>query len=173
MNEERPPKTWDSEARTVEGRGDETLRLAQLGELTADELATLRERANEAKLRVGTDAERISGGGREHGVSLDQQAVELWKTVEAALKLSRSSVSRRSAVSSSARAASRRCDPGDAASGGLAELQRTAPPVTGPEVRPEELRPGLGRQPGRDGHGGDEQDGEDDAEGYFHVSDGT
>jgi hypothetical protein len=71
----------------MEGVGDETVRLAELGELTAEELAALREEANEARLRVGTDAERISGGGRNTpgAVSMDAQAVELWERVEAAL----------------------------------------------------------------------------------------
>jgi hypothetical protein len=38
-----------------------------------------------AMLRIGTDSERISGGWRKHGVSLDQQAVDLWETVQSAL----------------------------------------------------------------------------------------
>ena len=41
-------------------RDEETLRLAEFGELTDVELAALRERANEAKLRVGTDREHVS-----------------------------------------------------------------------------------------------------------------
>jgi hypothetical protein len=36
------------------------VRLAELGELTADELAALRERANEARLRTGTPGEVLS-----------------------------------------------------------------------------------------------------------------
>jgi hypothetical protein len=55
------------------------LRLAELGELRPDELAAVRERANEARLRVGTAAERISGGGRDSSgaVSMDARAAEL------------------------------------------------------------------------------------------------
>jgi hypothetical protein len=70
----------------VEGVGDETVRLAELGELTAEELAALGEEANEARLRVGTDDEQISGGGRNtpRAVSVDVRAVELWERVEAA-----------------------------------------------------------------------------------------
>jgi hypothetical protein len=67
-------------------RGDhralEAVRLAELGELTAAELAALREEANEARLRVGTDSERISGGWRKYGISLDQRAVELWEALQ-------------------------------------------------------------------------------------------
>ena len=66
-------------------RALEAVRLAELGELTREELAALRERANEARLRIGTTGERISGGGREHGVSMDVRAVELWEAVERAL----------------------------------------------------------------------------------------
>ena len=51
-----------------------------------EEVAAIREAANEARLRVGTDAERISDGWRKYGVSLDQQAVELWEDVHAAIK---------------------------------------------------------------------------------------
>jgi hypothetical protein len=55
------------------------LRLAELGELRPDELAAVRERANEARLRVGTAAERISGGRRDSSgaVSMDARAAEL------------------------------------------------------------------------------------------------
>jgi hypothetical protein len=45
----------------------------------------LREAANEARLRIGTDSERFSGGGRVYGVPVDKQAVELWERVKAAL----------------------------------------------------------------------------------------
>jgi len=71
---EEQPRPWAAE----------TVRLAELGELTSEELAALQEKANEARLRVGTDAERISGGGRENGVSMDQRAVDLWDAVERA-----------------------------------------------------------------------------------------
>jgi hypothetical protein len=62
----------------------EAVRLAELGELTDDELAALREQANEAKLRIGTGSERISGGWRKYGISMDQQDVDLWEAVCAA-----------------------------------------------------------------------------------------
>jgi hypothetical protein len=71
----------------MEGVGDETVRLAELGELTAEELAALREEANEASMRIGTDAEHISRGWRNTpgAVSMDGRAVELWERVGAAL----------------------------------------------------------------------------------------
>jgi hypothetical protein len=47
------------------------VRLAQLGQVDVDELAALRERAHEAKLRVGTGRERLSDG-----VSLDARNVD-------------------------------------------------------------------------------------------------
>jgi hypothetical protein len=68
---EPKPSGWDAEA----------VRLAELGLLEPDELAALRERANEARLRVGTPAERIAGGNRASGVSVDAAAVELWDRV--------------------------------------------------------------------------------------------
>jgi len=60
------------------------VRLAELGELRPDELAALGEGATEARLRVGTPRERISGGNRESGVSVDAAAVALWDAVELA-----------------------------------------------------------------------------------------
>jgi hypothetical protein len=79
----RPWAWWAFEAGEERPDGDrEPVRLAELGELTAEELAALREEANEARLRIGTESERISGGWRKYGVSLDQQAVDLWETVE-------------------------------------------------------------------------------------------
>jgi hypothetical protein len=62
------------------------VRLAELGELTADEIAALREKATEAQLRIGTDSEHISGGWRDSppAVSMDKCAVEVWKRVTAA-----------------------------------------------------------------------------------------
>jgi hypothetical protein len=61
-------------------RAGEVVRLAELGVLTPEELARLRERANEARLRIGTGRERISGD-----ISVDAQAVELWERVSAAV----------------------------------------------------------------------------------------
>jgi hypothetical protein len=64
----------------------EAVRLAELGELGAGELAALRERATEAGLRVGTPAERVSGGSLSgRGVSMDARAVELWEAVRRAV----------------------------------------------------------------------------------------
>lgn len=83
----RPWGWWSFEAgeEPPEPR-DEPVRLAGLGELTDAELVALREAADEARPRVGTAAERISGGGRDcpGAVSLDVRAVELWERVEAA-----------------------------------------------------------------------------------------
>jgi hypothetical protein len=75
---EQQPHDWAAEA----------VRLAELGELRDDELAALRERANEAKLRVGTPRERVSGGSLRYGgcavVSVDRRAVELFEAVRTA-----------------------------------------------------------------------------------------
>ena len=72
---------------------EETVRLAELGELSSEEVAALRERGTEARLRVGTPAEQISGGNIIDGkpsspstYSLDQHTANLWERVEAALK---------------------------------------------------------------------------------------
>jgi hypothetical protein len=48
-------------------------------------LAELEENANVARARIGTTAERFSGGGRQYGVPVDQQDVDLWEAVKAAL----------------------------------------------------------------------------------------
>jgi hypothetical protein len=52
----RPWGWWAFEAgeRKPSGNGAQAVRLAELGELRYDELAALRERANEAKTRIGT-----------------------------------------------------------------------------------------------------------------------
>jgi hypothetical protein len=67
------------------------VRLAELGELTGEELAAIEEDANVARPRIGTPAEHISGGGRNTpgAVSMDQQDVDLWEAVQAALKRGR------------------------------------------------------------------------------------
>ena len=70
------------EERPAGGCAAETVRLAELGVLRPDELAALRERATEARLRIGTPRERISGGNRQSGVSVDAAAVELWAAVQ-------------------------------------------------------------------------------------------
>ena len=77
---EEPPRPDD----LTDHRELEAVRLAELGELNSSELAALHEKANEARLRVGTMSERISGGWREHGVSMDQRDVDLWDAVERA-----------------------------------------------------------------------------------------
>jgi hypothetical protein len=80
---EDPPEPGEDDDLT-EPRAVEAVRLAELGELTGEELAALGEQANEARLRVGTDSERISGGWRQYGVSIDQRDVDLWEAVERA-----------------------------------------------------------------------------------------
>ena len=67
------------------GWGAEAVRLAELGLLEAAELAAIRERANEASLRVGTPRELIAGGNRESGKSIDAERVELGESVRRAL----------------------------------------------------------------------------------------
>jgi hypothetical protein len=79
--EEQPRDRWNSETRQTEDYGIETIRLAELGELTAEELAALQDDANVAKLRVGTDSERFSDR-----VPVDQRTVELWERVKEALR---------------------------------------------------------------------------------------
>ena len=81
----RPWAWWAFEAREAQPeRGDEPVRLAQLGELTVSELAGLRERANEARLRVGTTGERVSALGTAMEQRPDRVAVELLERVQAA-----------------------------------------------------------------------------------------
>jgi hypothetical protein len=63
----------------------EAVRLAELGLLRDDELAALRERATEARLRVGTAAERISALGTHMEQRPDRDAVALYEAVAAAL----------------------------------------------------------------------------------------
>ena len=65
---------------------DETIRLAELGLLSQDELAAIAESTSEAKLRVGTDRERKSGAPSDpdavgRPVSLDERAVALSEAV--------------------------------------------------------------------------------------------
>jgi hypothetical protein len=85
--EERPRRIWNPETRRSEGIAAEAVRLAELGELRDDELAALRERANEARPRIGTPHERIAGGSLKRSpraYSVDARAVELLEAVEAA-----------------------------------------------------------------------------------------
>jgi hypothetical protein len=83
----RPWGWWKFEAGEDQprGRNAEALRLAELGYLRADELAAVRERANEARLRVGTGREHISAKGTDMEQRPDREAVELLEAVEAAL----------------------------------------------------------------------------------------
>ena len=73
LGEERPP------------REDEAVGLAELGDLRPDEVAALREKANEARLRVGTGGELISGGS-PGAISLDQRTVDRWERISGALQ---------------------------------------------------------------------------------------
>ena len=87
----RPWGWWAFEAGEPkpDGREAEAVRLAELGELDDEELATLRERANEARLRVGTGRERVSGGAlglSPQAYSVDRRTVELQERVKAALR---------------------------------------------------------------------------------------
>jgi hypothetical protein len=56
------------------------VRLAELGLLSAGEVAAIRERADEAGLRIGTDREHYSPNSHP-----DRKAVALWEAVQAAL----------------------------------------------------------------------------------------
>jgi hypothetical protein len=84
---QRPWGYWTFELGEGQPRNpaDAVVRLAELGELTSGELAALEERANEARLRVGTGRELLSGGNAKSGVSLDAAAVALWERVREAL----------------------------------------------------------------------------------------
>jgi hypothetical protein len=86
--EEQPRERWNPETNHIEDRGCETIRLAELGALTPEELALLEEDANVARTRIGTDAEHISGGWRNTpgAESVDQLDVDLWENVQAALR---------------------------------------------------------------------------------------
>jgi hypothetical protein len=60
---------------------EQVIRLAELGQLSDEEIAALAEHAHEA--RIGTTAERVSGGPGGH--SCDAREVELYAAVKAAL----------------------------------------------------------------------------------------
>ena len=62
------------------GYHEQVIRLAELGQLSDEEIAELAEHAHEARARIGTTAERISGGH-----SCDAREVELYAAVKAAL----------------------------------------------------------------------------------------
>lgn len=66
-------------------RAAETIRLAELGELTNSEIAAIAERAQEAELRVGTKAEHVSAPGTEMECHPDRETAELYEAVTAAL----------------------------------------------------------------------------------------
>jgi hypothetical protein len=88
LGEEMPRPHWNPEAHRMEEKHAETIRLAELGELTDEEVAAIAEKANEAKLRVNTDSEQIGGGNRDSpGAEFpDREAVELYEAVTAAIK---------------------------------------------------------------------------------------
>ena len=56
--------------------------LASIGELREDEIAELREAAEDARPRIGTDAEVYGFGGVD---MIDRRRVKLWEAVRAAL----------------------------------------------------------------------------------------
>jgi hypothetical protein len=59
--------------------------LAELGLLEDWELAAFRERATEARLRIGTDREHWTLGGNGEVVSSpDRRAVKLWEAIQGA-----------------------------------------------------------------------------------------
>jgi hypothetical protein len=62
---------------------EKPIRLAELGLLRGDEVVAIAERAAEARLRIGTDAERHGSGGRDRP---DRRAVALHEAVERALR---------------------------------------------------------------------------------------
>jgi hypothetical protein len=78
----RPWAWWRLEAREEppDGMDAQAVRLAELGLLRRDELAVLRERATEARLRVDTDDER---SGPDYFP--DRDAVAAWGAVERAI----------------------------------------------------------------------------------------
>jgi hypothetical protein len=61
---------------------DEAIRCAELGLIREDEIAAIAERANEARARIGTAAEHISGDGSYRP---DVEAVQLHEGVKRAL----------------------------------------------------------------------------------------
>lgn len=74
--------TIEQHADAVDEYAIEPIRfVASRGELTLEELAALAERANEARLRVGTDAEQIGSGGVD---KVDRRAVRLYEAVRTA-----------------------------------------------------------------------------------------
>lgn len=76
----RPWAFWKYELneRRPEGSGAEAVRIAELGLLRDDEIAAIAGRANEAKARIGTDAEY-----RGPSYWPDRDAVELHEAVQA------------------------------------------------------------------------------------------
>ena len=65
-------------------RDQEPIRLAELGLLRDEEIAAITEQANEARARIGTPAEQISGGGSSCSYP-DREAVELGEALAAVL----------------------------------------------------------------------------------------
>ena len=58
----------------------QAVRLAELGELDAYERAAIAEKANEARMRLGTPSEQHNG---RPGVGGDTLTVELWEAIQA------------------------------------------------------------------------------------------
>ena len=66
-------------------RDQEPIRLAELGLLRDEEIAAITEKVNEARVRIGTPAEHISGGGSTCSYP-DRETVELGEALSAALR---------------------------------------------------------------------------------------
>jgi hypothetical protein len=79
----RPWGWWRFEAGREEPcRAEEVVYLAECGELTDAEVAAIAERANEARIRIGTPAEHC--GGTDGSYRPDRDAVKLHEAVIAA-----------------------------------------------------------------------------------------
>jgi len=57
--------------------------MAAHGHLTPEEIAAITEKANEARPRIGTDAEHTGSGGTDRA---DQRRVKVYEAVTAAIK---------------------------------------------------------------------------------------
>ena len=75
--------TQDEEAEALDEYKTEPVEwMAAHGHLTAEEIAAITEKANEARPRIGTDSEHIGSGGVDRA---DQRAVKLYEAITAAL----------------------------------------------------------------------------------------
>jgi hypothetical protein len=80
----RPWGWWRFEAgREEPSRAEGVVYLAECGELTGEEVAAIAERANEARIRIGTPAEHC--GGTDGSYRPDRDAVELHEAVKRAM----------------------------------------------------------------------------------------